>query len=62
MTLVNSADGRVLWHVREDLDFDADDPADIKAMVERVVASIPLRGDLTDASHPRSTAPTAGTP
>jgi hypothetical protein len=52
MTLVNAADGRVLWHLREDLDLDAEDPADIKAMVDRVVGAIPMRGDLTDPKRP----------
>lgn len=58
-TLVNAADGRVLWHLREDLDLDAEDPKDIKALVDRVVSSLPLRGDLTDA---RSPSPPASTP
>ncbi|MES1209693.1 MAG: hypothetical protein ABUS79_27485 [Pseudomonadota bacterium] len=46
MTLVNAADGRVLWHLRDDLDLDADDPKDVQELVERVVGAIPLRGDL----------------
>jgi hypothetical protein len=50
MTLVNAADGRVLWHLRDDLDLDAEDPKDVQALVNRVVGSIPLRGDLVDAS------------
>jgi hypothetical protein len=48
MTLVNAADGRVLWHLREDLDLDAEDPNDVQALVRRVVGSIPLRGDLVE--------------
>jgi hypothetical protein len=48
MTLVNAADGRVLWQLRDDFDLDADDPKDIEAMVNRVVGTIPLRGDLVD--------------
>jgi hypothetical protein len=51
MTLVNAADGRVLWHLREDLDLDAEDPKDVQALVKRVVGSIPLRGDLVDQSQ-----------
>jgi hypothetical protein len=47
-TLVNAADGRVLWHLREDLDLDAEDPRDVRALVNRVVGSLPLRGDLSD--------------
>lgn len=46
MTLVNAADGRVIWHLRDDFDLDADDPADIETLVRRVVETIPLRGDL----------------
>ncbi|MEO5767441.1 MAG: hypothetical protein ABIS92_03740 [Polyangia bacterium] len=46
MTLVNAADGRVLWHLREDLDLDAEDPNDVRELVNRAVTSIPLRGDL----------------
>jgi TolB-like protein len=48
MTLVNASDGRVLWHLRDDLDLDAEDPQDVQEMVNRVVRSIPLRGDLVD--------------
>jgi len=47
MTLVNASDGRVLWHLKDDLDLDAEDPADVQEMVNRVVRSLPLRGDLT---------------
>jgi hypothetical protein len=46
MTLVNAADGRVIWHLRDDFDLDADDPADIETLVRRVVETVPLRGDL----------------
>jgi hypothetical protein len=52
MTLVNAADGRVLWHLRSDLDLDAEDPKDIQALVNRIVGGIPLRGDLVDQSQP----------
>jgi hypothetical protein len=50
MTLVNAADGRVLWHLRESLDFDVGNPKDVQALVNRAVRSIPLRGDLVDAA------------
>lgn len=46
MTLVNAADGRVLWQLRHQFDADAEDPKDIQAMVDQVVGTIPLRGDL----------------
>jgi hypothetical protein len=51
MTLVNAADGRVLWHLRDDLDFDAQDPKDVQALVNRIVGGIPLRGDLSAPSQ-----------
>lgn len=47
MTLVNASDGRVLWHLKDELDLDAEDPKDVQEMVNRVVRSLPLRGDLT---------------
>jgi hypothetical protein len=55
MTLVNAADGRVLWQLRHDFDLDADDPKDIEALVNQVVGTIPLRGDLVEqnAAAPR---------
>jgi hypothetical protein len=57
MTLVNAADGRVLWHLREDLDLDAEDPKDVQALVNRVVGSIPLRGDLVGAGAATAAGP-----
>ncbi len=50
MTLVNATDGRVLWHLRESLDLDLEDPKDIQALVNRTVGALPLRGDLVDGS------------
>jgi hypothetical protein len=46
MTLVSAVDGRVLWHVRNHLDLEADKPQDIQRMVDTLVGSIPLRGGL----------------
>ena len=46
MTLVNASDGRVLWQVRQAFDSDAEDPKDIQTMVNQVVGTIPVRGDL----------------
>jgi len=48
MTLVNAADGRVLWHLRQDFDVESENPQDIEELVNRVVGSIPMRGDLVD--------------
>jgi len=56
MTLVNAADGRVLWHLRESLDVDVGNPKDVQALVNRAVHSIPLRGDLVDAAAPAAPA------
>jgi hypothetical protein len=44
MTLVSSSDGRVLWHARQELDLDADDPADVDRMVTDFLTSLPPRG------------------
>ena len=52
MTLVNAGDGRVLWHLRESLDLDLQDPKDVQALVSRAVGALPLRGDLVDAAAP----------
>jgi hypothetical protein len=52
MTLVNASDGRVLWQLRQNFDADAEDPKDIQAMVDSVVGTIPLRGDLSEAGAP----------
>ena len=43
MTLVSAYDGRVLWHVRGNLDLDAEDPNDVRHMVESLLAGIPPR-------------------
>jgi hypothetical protein len=56
MTLVNATDGRVLWHLRQSLDLDLEDPKDIQALVNRTVGALPLRGDLVDG---RAVAPGA---
>jgi hypothetical protein len=44
MTLVSTSDGRVLWHARQELDLDADDPQDVDRMVQSFVGSLPPRG------------------
>lgn len=54
MTLVNASDGRVLWHLRDDLDLDAEDPRDLQELMNRVVNSIPMRGDLVDPNQGRA--------
>jgi hypothetical protein len=55
MTLVSAYDGRVLWHAREHLDLDADDPQDIQAMVQSMLGQLPPRA----AAPPAPAAPTA---
>ncbi|MDB4981149.1 MAG: hypothetical protein JWM82_1901 [Myxococcales bacterium] len=44
MTLVATYDGRVLWHARQDLDLDADDPRDVDRMVQSFLGQLPARG------------------
>jgi len=41
MTLVSTYDGRVLWHARDNLDLQADQPADVDRMVHTFVDSLP---------------------
>ena len=48
MTMVSAQDGRVLWHQRQSLDLDAQDPRDMDRMVHAFVDSIPLRGGLPE--------------
>jgi hypothetical protein len=40
-TLVSTYDGRVLWHARQSIDVDLARPADVQAMVDRLVDTIP---------------------
>ncbi|HEY2729069.1 MAG TPA: hypothetical protein VGK52_03955 [Polyangia bacterium] len=46
MTLVSTNDGRVLWHARQELDLDAQDPRDIDRMVQSFIdmGTLPPRG------------------
>jgi hypothetical protein len=48
MTMISAHDGRVLWHQRQSLDLDAQDPRDVDAMVRTFVDAIPLRGGLPE--------------
>jgi hypothetical protein len=41
MTLVSTYDGRVLWHARQEVDLEADQPADINAMVHAFLDALP---------------------
>jgi len=41
MTLVSTADGRVLWHARDALDLEANRPADVERMVQTFLATLP---------------------
>ena len=49
MTMISAHDGRVLWHQRQSLDLDAQDPRDIDRMVHAFVDTIPLRGGLVES-------------
>lgn len=53
MTLVSTYDGRVLWHTRQNLDLDADDPRDLDRMVQSFLGSLPARGAPAPAAAPR---------
>jgi hypothetical protein len=41
MTLVSTADGRVLWHARDALDLQVNRPADVERMVQTFLATLP---------------------
>jgi hypothetical protein len=41
MTLVSTADGRVLWHARDALDLEANRPADVEQVVQTFLATLP---------------------
>ena len=41
MTLVSAHDGRVLWHIRDSVDVEPDNPHDVDAFVRRYVGLIP---------------------
>ncbi|HXI60216.1 MAG TPA: hypothetical protein VNO55_29330 [Polyangia bacterium] len=56
MTLVSAYDGRILWHARQNLDLDADDPLDVDAMVQTMLGPLPAR-----AGTPPAAATGAGT-
>lgn len=48
LTLVNAADGRVLWHVRDEVDLDAEDARDVDLLAQRFLGRLPLRGGLPE--------------
>jgi hypothetical protein len=52
MTLVSTYDGRVLWHARQSLDLDADDPRDVDRMVQSFLGGLPARGATLPAAAP----------
>ena len=56
MTMISAHDGRVLWHQRQSLDLDAQDPRDVDAMVRTFVDGIPLRGGLPEPARRQSPA------
>jgi hypothetical protein len=41
MSLVSTYDGRVLWHLRQSIDVDLDDPKDVDRVVARILDAIP---------------------
>jgi hypothetical protein len=62
MTLVSAYDGRVLWHVRDHLDLDAEDPDDIRTMVAKLMAALPARQSSPPPAAPAAAPPTAAPP
>jgi hypothetical protein len=53
MTLVSSSDGRVLWHTRQELDLDAQDPRDVDRMAQQLLGTLPPRGGFPAAPPKR---------
>jgi hypothetical protein len=41
MTLVSARDGRVLWHVRDDYDIEANRPPEIDRLVQHYLSALP---------------------
>jgi hypothetical protein len=41
MSLVSTYDGRVLWHLRQSLDVELDDPRDVERFTRQIVDGIP---------------------
>jgi hypothetical protein len=41
LTLVSARDGRVLWHIRDSVDVEANDPGQLAAFVQKYVALMP---------------------
>jgi hypothetical protein len=58
MSLVSTYDGRVLWHLRQSVDVDLDDPKDVERFVARVLDTIPPSlAHPAPAAAPVTTAP-----
>ena len=58
MSLISTYDGRVLWHLRQSVDVELDNPKDVERFVGRVLDSIPpslARG--APAAAPTTAAP-----
>jgi hypothetical protein len=53
MTLVSAHDGRVLWHMRRDIDLDAQDPRDVDLLARAFIETIPPRAGFEAAPAPR---------
>jgi hypothetical protein len=41
LTLVSAYDGRVLWHIRDSVDVEADHPQELESFVHRYVGLLP---------------------
>lgn len=58
MTLVSAYDGRILWHARQHLDLDAEDPKDVDVMVQTMLGVLPARATAPIAPRPATPAST----
>jgi hypothetical protein len=54
MTLVSTYDGRILWHVHDHLDLEADDNRDVDRMVQTFIGGLPARSPVgyVPPTHP----------
>jgi hypothetical protein len=62
MSLVSTYDGRVLWHLRQSVDVELDDPRDVERFTRRIVDGIPpsLARPGAELTAPAAPAPTSG--
>ena len=59
MTMVSTYDGRVLWHVRDHIDLEANRPQDVERMVHTFLDTLPRALPRPPVQAPAPTAPPA---